>query len=79
VAAQAKVEATPFLNSVPPPSWRAQRPKFDAEKARSTLPPDHPAEIRELDTFALPETVTGTEADRMFTCDQMQITNSNNH
>ncbi|KAF2773782.1 Clavaminate synthase-like protein [Teratosphaeria nubilosa] len=32
-------------------------------RAARTLPPDHKAEIRELDTFALPEVVTGSASD----------------
>ncbi|KAF2212808.1 hypothetical protein CERZMDRAFT_40715 [Cercospora zeae-maydis SCOH1-5] len=34
-------------------------------RAKATLPPGHPAQIRELETFDLPVAVTGSDADRL--------------
>ena len=53
---------TPFTSEVP--AWRSERPAFSVAKAAKTLPPNHFARIRELQTFVLPEKVTGSEADR---------------
>ncbi|KXT16048.1 hypothetical protein AC579_7096 [Pseudocercospora musae] len=46
------------------PAWRSERPAFSVSKAARTLPPNHPARIRELQTFSLPDEVTGSDADR---------------
>ncbi|KAF7191482.1 2-oxoglutarate-dependent ethylene/succinate-forming enzyme [Pseudocercospora fuligena] len=53
---------TSFTSDLPP--WRSERPAFSVSKAASTLPPNHPARIRELQTFALPDEVTGSDSDR---------------
>ncbi|KXT03124.1 hypothetical protein AC578_7686 [Pseudocercospora eumusae] len=51
-----------FTSDLPP--WRSNRPAFSVSKAASTLPPNQSARIRELQTFALPDEVTGSDADR---------------
>lgn len=51
----------PFVDSIQ--QAKATRPKFDIRQAAQKLPPDHPAKIRELKTFDLPDSVTGSPAD----------------
>ncbi|CAK1368289.1 unnamed protein product [Cercospora beticola] len=41
------------------------RPNFDMARAQATMPPNHSAQVRELDTFELPVAVTGSDADRL--------------
>jgi isopenicillin N synthase-like dioxygenase len=41
---------------------------FDPVKAEATMPPGHPARVRELQTFDVPLTVSTSEADRQLGC-----------
>lgn len=47
-----------------PKSAQPSSQTFNVREAAKKLPPDYSAKIRELKTFDVPDTVTGTEADR---------------
>ena len=58
-------ELPPYMIGDRQPGWpQGQiRPPFSKQQAKQTLPPDNKAIIRELETFHLPQQVTGSAED----------------